>query len=227
MVSWPCSTIRSDPDHPKEASMRRSILVLATIVALLAAASEASAQWFVDGYVGASLTSQDTITFTTFGVEREQDADFKSSSIFGARLGKWFDALPWLGLAGDVSYFRASADLHVFPITALVMARYGLLRDDEFKHGRLQPYAGVGGGLFISHLDGSIGFLEASDTSADIGLDVRLGVAYHFETSWAGFFEYRFTHTSPTYTVEPFGGSTPGDTTLSTNHFILGVSYRF
>ena len=207
--------------------MRRSFLLLATVLLALAPATDVSAQWFVDGYVGASLTSEDTISFTTFGVEREQDADFKSSAIFGVRLGKWLEVAPWLGLAVDASYFRASADLHVFPITALVMARYGFLKDEEFKAGRLQPYAGLGGGLFISHLDGAIGFVEGSDTSADMGLDVRLGVAYHFETNWAGFFEYRFTHTSPTYTVEPFGGSTGGDTTLNTNHFLLGLSYRF
>jgi hypothetical protein len=207
--------------------MRRAILVVASVLVVLTPAPQASAQWFADAYVGASLTSEADVTFTTFGVEREQDANHKSSAIFGLRLGKWLDSLPWMGLAVDASYFRASADLQVFPLTALVMARYGFLRDDEFKDGRLQPYAGLGGGLFISNLDGTIGFLEGSDTSADMGLDVRLGVAYRVESNWAAFFEYRFTHVSPTYTVEPFGGSTSADTTLNTNHFLLGLSYRF
>jgi opacity protein-like surface antigen len=207
--------------------MRRSILVLAAVLAFLGPAPDASAEWFADGYVGASLTSEDEITFRTFGVRREQDALYQSSAIFGVRLGKWFEELPWLGLAADASYFRASADVQVFPISALVMFRYGFLRDDEFKAGRLQPYAGIGGGLFVSNLDGSIGFVEGSDTTADIGFDARLGVAYHVESNWAAFFEYRFTHVSPTYTIEPFGGSTPADTTLNTNHFVLGLSYRF
>lgn len=207
--------------------MRRSMLALCTVLVMLTPAAPAAAEWFADAYVGASLTAEDEITFKTFGVERTQDANYRSSAIFGLRAGRWFDELPWLGLAVDGSYFRASADLLVFPITGLVMVRYGLLRNEEFKEGRLQPYAGLGGGLFISNLDGSIGFVEGSDTSADLGLDVRLGVAYRVETNWAAFLEYRFTHVTPTYTVEPFGGRTPADTTLNTNHFLLGLSYRF
>jgi opacity protein-like surface antigen len=198
------------------------------VVAVLVPASPASAQqWFVDGYVGAAITSNDELTFTTFGVEREQDVNYKSSAVFGVRGGKWFAALPWLGLAADISYFRPTEDVQVFPITLLLMARYGLLKSEEFKDGRLQPYAALGGGLFISDVDGPLGFVEASGTSTDIGLDARLGVAYHFETNWAGFLEYRFTHVSPTFDVNPFGGRTDGDTTLDTSHFVLGVSYRF
>lgn len=207
--------------------MRPPILALALILAVLTPASPASAEWFADAYIGASLTSNDEITFKTFGVERKQDANYKSSAIFGVRFGRWFDDLPWLGVAVDGSYFRASADVQVFPLTGLLMLRYGFLRDEEVKEGRLQPYAGIGGGVFISNLDGSIGFVEGSDTSTDMGLDIRLGVSYRIESNWAAFFEYRFTHVSPTYTVEPFGGRTPADTTLNTNHFLLGLSYRF
>jgi opacity protein-like surface antigen len=202
-------------------------LVIVAAAALLPASPASAQHWFVDGYVGAALTSNDEITFTTFNVERKQDVNYKSSAVFGARGGRWFEALPWLGLAGDVSYFRPSEDVQVFPITVLLMARYGLLKNEEFKDGRLQPYAALGGGLFVSHVDGSLGFVEASGTSADMGLDARLGVAYHVETNWAAFIEYRFTHVSPTFDVNPFGGRTDGDTTLNTNHLVLGVSYRF
>jgi opacity protein-like surface antigen len=207
--------------------MRRSIVALATVLTVLVVAADASAQWFLDGYVGASLTSEDDVTFETFGIERKQDANYRSSALFGVRLGKWFEQLPWLGVAADVSYFRPSGDINVFPLTALVMARYGFLRDEEFRDGRLQPYAGIGAGLFISHLDGAIGFVEGSDTSVDMGFDMRLGVAYRVDASWAAFFEYRFTHVSPTFALEPFGGTTDGDTTFNTNHFVLGLSYRF
>jgi opacity protein-like surface antigen len=208
--------------------MRRSILLAATMLAVLALTTlPAFAEWFADGYVGASLTSNDEITFTTFNVERKQDVSYKSSAIFGVRVGKWFDNVPWLAVALDGSYFRPSADIQVFPLTALVLARYGFLRDEEFKEGRLHAYGGVGGGLFISSLDGPLGFQEGSDTSADMGFDVRVGVSYRVETNWAAFFEYRFTHVSPTFDIEPFGGTTPADTTFNTNHFVLGLSYRF
>jgi opacity protein-like surface antigen len=207
--------------------MRVPALVLSSILALLAVASPAAAEWFADAYIGAALTAKDDITFTTFNVERTQDANYKSSAVWGLRLGKWFDTLPWFGVAVDASYFRATQDLQVFPLTALLMVRYGFLKDEEFKEGRLQPYAALGGGLFISNIDGTLGFLKASDTSVDMGLDTRAGVAYRFDGNWAAFVEYRFTHVSPTYDVQPFGGRTPADTTLNTSHFLLGLSYRF
>src|SRR5581483_841424 len=207
--------------------MRAVVLVLFSALAVAAVARPAAAEWFADAYLGAAITHQDDITFTTFNVERTQDANFRSSAVYGLRLGRWFDDLSWLGLAVDGSYFRATKDLQVFPLTALVMVRYGFLRDDEIKDGRLQPYAALGGGVFISNVDGTLGFLKASDTSVHIGLDTRVGVAYRFEGNWAAFLEYRFTHVSPSYDVQPFGGRTSADTTLNTSHFLLGLSYRF
>jgi opacity protein-like surface antigen len=207
--------------------MRRSSFTLSLCFVLLVLASSASAEWFADGYVGASLTHRGDITFETFGAERERDAEFRSSAVFGARVGQWLDVLPWLGVALDVSYFRPSGDIQVFPLTALVMARYGFLPDEEFKEGRLHVYAGLGGGLFISNVDGLIGRLEASDTSVDIGLDTRLGVSYRVESNWAIFAEYRFTHVSPSFDVNVAGVRPSADTTFNTSHFLLGLSYRF
>jgi opacity protein-like surface antigen len=207
--------------------MRRSRLTLLLILALLAPAAPASAEWFLDGYVGASLTHHDDFTFRAFDAELERDAEYSSSSIFGVRGGTWLTGLPWLGVAADVSYFRPSADLHVFPLTVLALARYGFLPDDEFKEGRLHVYGGVGGGLFISHLDGSLGRFEGSGTSVDVGLDTRAGVSYRIESNWTLFAEYRFTHVSPSFDIRPFDNTTEADTTVNTSHFLLGVSYRF
>jgi opacity protein-like surface antigen len=207
--------------------MRRWLLTLPTLFALLVLTSPASAEWFLDGYVGASLTHRGEITFEAFDDELERDAEYRSSAVFGVRGGKWLDALPWLGVAVDVSYFKPAADIHVFPLTALVMARYGFLRDEEFKDGRLHVYGGLGGGLFISYVGGSIGRLESSDTSVDFGLDTRLGASYRIESNWALFAEYRFTHVSPSFDVNAFGVRTSADTTFNTSHILLGLSYRF
>ena len=207
--------------------MRRSLLTLSLLVVLLALAATASAESFLDGYVGASLTHKNDFTFDAFGVEQERDAEYKSSAIFGVRGGTWLEGLRWLGVALDLSYFRPSADIQVFPITALVMARYGFLPDDEFKEGRLHVYAGLGGGIFISNVDGFIGRFEGSDTSVDFGLDTRLGVSYRVESNWAIFAEYRFTHVSPSFDINAFDSRTSADTTFNTSHFLLGLSYRF
>ena len=207
--------------------MRRWLLTLPLLLVLLAPASTASAEWFLDGYAGASLTHKDEFTFEAFGAELERDAEYRSSAIFGIRGGRWLEGLRWLGVAVDVSYFRPSGDLHVFPLTALLLARYGFLPDEEFKEGRLHIYGGLGGGIFISHLDGFLGRFEGSDTSVDFGLDTRLGVSYRVESNWAIFAEYRFTHVSTSLDINAFNNTTSADTTLNTSHFMLGLSYRF
>jgi opacity protein-like surface antigen len=207
--------------------MRRWLLTLPLLFSLLVPVSPASAEWFLDGYAGAALTHSDEFTFEAFGAELERDARYRSSAVFGVRFGKWLEGLPWLGLAGDISYFRPSGDMQVFPLTALLMARYGFFPDDEFKEGRLHIYGGLGGGLFISHVDGLLGRFEASDTSVDVGLDTRAGVSYRIESNWAIFAEYRFTHVSPSFEINAFTSRPDADTTLNTSHIILGLSYRF
>jgi hypothetical protein len=209
--------------------MRRLSLPLSAVLAVLMLAPAASAEWFADAYLGPAVTTSSKLTFTTFDEERRQNLSGRSSPLFGLRLGRWLDNLevPWLGIAADVSYFRPAPDVQTVPISLLLMARYGFLKDQEFPRGRLQPYAAVGPALFISNVSGSIGFQEAEDTSRDIGLDTRLGVAYLIDSNWAAFTEYRFTHVSPSWNVKVFGGETPADTTFNTHHVILGLSYRF
>jgi len=173
------------------------------------------------------VTTSSTLTFTTFGEQRKQTLNGRSSAEFGLRFGHWLDELPWLGFAFDVSYFRPATDVQTVPLSLLVMARYGFLPDEEFKEGRLHVYAGLGGGIFISNVDGFIGRLQSSDTSVDFGLDTRLGVSYRIESEWAIFAEYRFTHASPSYNDNAFDLKTSADATFNTSHFLLGVSYRF
>jgi len=63
------------------------------------------------------------------------------------------------------------------------MLRLPLLKDPDkgFPHGRLQPYVAAGPGVFISRAKadfGDLGLGSESDTSVDIGVDVR-GVSGH------------------------------------------------
>ena len=209
--------------------MRRLTLALAAVFAVLVVASEASAQWFLDAYLGPALTSDSKLEFTAFNEEQRQDVTGRSSPSFGIRVGRWLDDLqiPFVGVAFDVSYFRPSADVQTIPLSLLLMARYSFLKDDEVPEGRLQPYVGIGPGLFISNLNGTIGAMSGDGTSRDIGLDMRAGLAYRFDINWAGFAEYRFTRVSPSWNVDIFNGTTDASTTFNTHHIVLGVSYRF
>ena len=212
-----------------KASMRVVSLSLAVLVLIVALPAGASAEWFADFYLGPAITPGSDFKFTAFGEEQTQTLDGRSSPVFGLRFGRWLEdfKLPWLGLAADVSYFRPATDVQTVPVSLLVMARYGFLKDQEFPNGRLQPYVGIGPALFFNIANGTIGPGDVNETSTDIGLDFRAGLAFHFEQNWAAFTEYRFTHVEPSWRVNVSGVDTSASTTFSTHHLLLGVSYRF
>ena len=124
----------------------------------------------------------------------------------GGRGGYWFDRGPrWLGVALDVSYFEpeysgsgnvAKLKIQTITVTPLAMFRLPLLETPEHPNGRLQPYVGVGPGIF--HQKATVQFGsgagDISDEGFAVGVDVRAGVAYEFLPNWALFLEYRFTH---------------------------------
>lgn len=201
--------------------------MLLAIVALSPAL--ASAEWFLDAYLGPAVTTSSKLEFTLFGQQQKENLNGRSSPEFGLRVGRWLEdfQLPWLGVAFDVSYFRPATDVQTVPLSLLLMARYGFLKDEEFPGGRLQPYVGLGPGLFLSNANGTIGFHDVDDTSKDIGLDVRAGLGIRIDSHWGAFAEYRFTHVSPTWSVDVFGGKADASTTFNTHHGVLGVSYRF
>jgi len=201
--------------------------VMLAIVVLAPAA--ASAEWFVDAYLGPAVTTGSKLEFTLFNQEQKENLSGRSSPEFGLRFGRWLDdfSLPWLGVAFDVSYFRPATDVQTVPLSLLLMARYGFLKDDEVPAGRLQPYVGVGPGLFLSNANGTIGFHDVDETSKDVGFDFRAGLAFRFDRNWGAFTEYRFTHVSPSWTIDVFGGKADASTTFNTHHVVLGVSYRF
>jgi opacity protein-like surface antigen len=207
--------------------MRRSILLAVTFLTLVVPAT-ASAEWFAGFYLGGAVTTSEDIKFDLFGNQVTQPLDTGGSITAGARAGYWLAQFPWLGFAVDASYFSPATDIVTFPLTALVMARYPLLRDDEFRDGRLQPYVGIGGGVFITKVDGSLGTVQVQDTSVDPGFDMRLGAAFLIQPNIAVFGEYRFTHVSTSYDVNIFGSTTKKlEPSFSTHHFLVGMDFRF
>src|SRR5689334_3026841 len=205
--------------------MRRFSALLVLGLAMLVPAVPACAEWFGDVYLGGAFTSSDDLSVRDTGIR--QPIDSHGSVTVGGRVGHWFEALPWLGVAVDGSYFTAAPGIVLFPITALVMARYGLLPDDDFPRGRLQPYAGLGGGMFISNADGRIGNVPLTNTSTDAGLDLRLGVSYGLQENIKAFAEYRFTHVSPSFDVQNSSPATTASTKFNTSHFVVGLGFRF
>jgi len=195
--------------------------VLAACV--LAAASPVSAETMLDLYVGGAFTEDSTLEIDTIGFMGSLPADWRDSVVGGVRVGHWFGGpLKWFGLAADLSYFQPEVaggvlELHLVPITPLVMVRIPLFADEGHEGGRLQPYAGVGPGLFTGVLTSNV--TSGADVGFDAGLDIRAGVAVLLTGGFGLFAEYRRTDVDMKI----------GDikTTVETDHISGGIALRF
>ncbi len=178
----------------------------------------AAPEWFADVYLGVAATHSSEGDTTVSGQTTRDHFDGDASVNPGVRVGRWFETLPWLGLALDTSYFKPGSDSQAIPTSLLVMGRLGVLKGGDFPDGRLRPYAGVGPAVFFTLLDGEL-------ASVEIGLDVRAGVLFRLNERIAVFGEYGFTHVSPS--LDSDKTDTKIDTTFDTHHVVVGVSFRF
>ncbi len=223
------------------------LLVIFSMLCFLAIGrAQALAEGFIDIYGGwASTRDADvdvSISSSSLGFvsteSRTEKVDFDSSYTLGARAGYWFEKFPYVGIAADLSYFKAedkTTEIHVVPISLMLMLRYPLFKSEKFPHGRIQPYVGIGPGFFISV--SNVDFRPTlpdtfSGASFDVGLDLRAGLAWQFHKHFAFFGEYRYTDFSINFeqTDILFGLAGTKETMkahLTTNHFLVGVSYRF
>ena len=208
----------------------------------------ARAEGFADFRIGGAITPNTDGSNTIGGAppSPSEPIEFKAGVSVGIRGGYWLDSVPWLGFAFDLSYFDPDEDvsvlpvkLDVFPISALLMLRYPLLKSAAYPRGRLQPYAGVGPGAFVTTAKIKLKDVGASenfsDTQVNLGVDVRGGVNFHFAPpnfpgeSLAIFLEYRFTHFEPSDFKDDIAG-VPSELEadqLDTHHIVVGLGWYF
>jgi len=234
--------------------MRRTSIRLVPILALGVVglgAGRVSGEAFLDLYGGVAKTDSTramaghrrcTSVFL-FGsscspeTKATRDVDFDLSPEYGIRGGYWFPGFPYVGLAGDLSTFRAEGDdvkFHLIPFSLLFMVRAPLLPTDEIPHGQLQPYLGLGPTLFYQKATvdyrPEVG-QKIKLNSVEVGFDARLGLTWQFHKRVGLFAEYRFTYLpiSADDDDDDFGGARTErvDARLNTHHILLGVSIRF
>jgi hypothetical protein len=232
--------------------MRVVVFALTSIlVATWALPETARAEFFFDVYLGGNVT-EDTDGVVEIGAGPQISAsgpiDFKAGPSGGFRGGYWLGSVPWLGFALGMPAYdpeedESGIDVYVFPITALLMLRYPLAKDEDYPQGRLQPYAGVGPGVFVSTAKLDLSPLGApedlKDTRADVGLHTVAGVKFHVFSSArpsssslgtvAVFVEYGFTRFDPSDFDDDIAGVPVRFQVdrLQTHHAVAGVSLHF
>lgn len=213
------------------------IVILIILGFLILRPTPARAEWFGDLYIGEASTEDGEITHEASGSSVTERQDFGSSFTIGLRVGNWLENIPWLGFAIDYSIFRANidhGDVFISPVSFLAMVRMQLMKGTAFPRGRLQPYFGIGPGLFYSEMNSFSpapwGPLEKAgdpDTSIDLGLDIRAGLAWSITHNLALFGEYRFSTVEPEFEENVYGVDENMKTQLTTHHGLAGISCRF
>ena len=195
-----------------------------TIACLVLLAGPASAEWFADVYVGQSFTKDSDVTVhggpgqTVFG-----DVEFERSLAYGGRFGRYFDAVPFLGLGVDVFNFSAPVgsqttrvegclpsggcgggqgnpkriDIDSFAVSLDLMLRLPLIKTKTAPYGALQPYVAAGAPFFMTTVTPRTTAQFSNhedDTDYSFGYKVAGGLAFHIARNLMFFGEYRLTH---------------------------------
>jgi opacity protein-like surface antigen len=210
--------------------LRVAALAAATIAAFLGAgARPAAAEWFADVFAGASMTQSADLRLNdkAIGPGTFENVEFDNALAWGGRAGRYFEALPFLGVGVDYFHFTpyigpqsarfhgcifpdgcggggkggpGSFDITVNSISVDLMLRLPLLKSAEAPWGRVQPYLTVGPPLFITTITprNTQSFKnQDGDTDFSFGLKAGGGVAVQIFKNLMLFGEYRFTHVSP------------------------------
>ena len=236
-------------------------LVVATVLAIACLAlsgGTASAEWFADVYAGGTLTADHDVKIRdSAGRSTFQDVEFETGLAYGLRVGRYFDAVPFVGMAVD--YYNFSADIggrsfhrdgcslvggcasgpdrvgrlsiDAVAISIDLMLRLPLFKTAEEPHGVLQPYVAVGVPVFLTTvIPRSTSKFKNHDEETEISLGYKAaaGVAFRIYKNLDLFGEYRFTHTDADVDLRSsVAGRASFETELNTHAVLIGLSARW
>lgn len=179
--------------------------------------------------------------------------DQSNTGIIGCRVGFWMDmysfsqsnaSVPesnWIprgywGLALDVSKYQVDSTspythIGVVPVSIMCMYGYPLFSSSDFPHGRVQPYLGVGGALFMVDVETEVEFTNGTKANQqaslwDGGWGACAGFNYRVTKRISVFLEYRYLYShidldNPKFASGDFAAL---DTELSSNQLLAGFS---
>lgn len=211
---------------------------------------DSQAEWYVAGQVGYAMirdprntpvTGEQAVTSIPNGTISSR-LDFDNSLMFGAKVGYYFETLPWLGVetevftsspnlkqqvvtdrapgVGTFQYNQPGAHIQATTVAANLVARYQM--------GAFEPYVGVGPGIFFirsSHPSYGTGMSGYVDADVRPGLNTQLGLRYRLTEHVALFGEWKVNYTR--FHLEPRGPYGGVNANYLVNIFAFGVGYHF
>ena len=169
------------------------------------------------------------------------DLSLKSNIMYGAKVGHYFRQLRWFGIEGEI--YNANPHLKQQPSTltvpgfppvtgstdgnyfrVLTIAPVNLMI--RYPGKRLQPYVGIGPGIFLARLQEAQ--LGESICSTTVGLNAMAGIRYLITRHFAVYGEWKYNYTRMDFDqnlnfIQPFGLKAD----YQMNHFAFGAAYLF
>ena len=240
-------------------SALRWMVVAAVLGSIGLGAGPAAAEWFADVYAGLSFTQKSDLKLNDQGIGpgTYEDVEFDRSLAWGGRVGRFFDAVPFVGVGLD--FFRyypylgpqsvqlrgcfypggcgsgsggtGSFEVQTSALSLDLILRLPLLKTDDAPQGRIQPYVVVGPPVYMTTVTPrhTRNFRNHDgDTDFSIGYKLGGGVAVQVFKNLSLFGEYRFTHVSPEVELRDASNNrTTLRMDLDTHSALFGVSARW
>lgn len=184
--------------------MKKTLAAFFLATGMLLGAGDSDASTYIQGYAGASFP-HDSDARGAAGVAGQ--VEFDQGLAAGAKLGGWWDSMPYIGLQLDLnaslnsldalssggSRAALDSDMNVYAATLNALVR--------LPGGFIRPYAGVGGGYFFADVNGGtvttplLGLSAAfpSDNDGVFGWNALAGLELEILPSLSVFAEYKYS----------------------------------
>lgn len=180
------------------------------------------------------------------------DRELSRSILGGGKIGYYFKNVRWFGIETEVFYATPHIKQQLTTITiqpgTIVQGTgpvaggttTGTLSGDHFRvltwapinlmfrypKYRIQPYIGVGPGIFFSRVHTTVAGFEGTQSSTKIGLNAKAGLEYFITRHLSAFAEWKYNWTSFNFEANNNGGF--GFRADYQVHFAAGgLSYHF
>jgi opacity protein-like surface antigen len=188
-----------------------------------------------NSFSNVEVTATGAPSGTTFS-----DLELKNSFMYGAKLGYYFDSMKWLGVETEVfnttPHFKQQTATLTVPgfgsgpvdltgqyVRVLTWAPVNLVV--RYQMGQLEPYAGVGMGVFFARVkDGESG---ESSSSTRVGLNTQVGLRYLVTKNISLFGEWKYNRASFNFNESPNGNVIGIKGDYAAHLLAFGVGYHF
>ena len=227
----------------------------ALLVSIVLAVPNAYPEAYIGGQIGTSIAgnSLDSVELTDFSPTGSMsDRELSRSILGGGKLGYYFPKARWFGIETEFSYTTPNIQQQSTTITiqpGAVLSGFGpvaggttesVLSGDYFRvftwvpvnlmfryhKTRLQPYVGIGPGIFFGKVTTTIPQFAGSQSSTQLGLNAKAGAEYFFTRHITAFAEFKYHYTTFNFPSNDNGGF-GFKATYSPLFVNVGLSYHF